>query len=46
MKETPVELKGRTALVTAHDIAEVVAFLCSDAGRLVSGSTIRLLYFP
>jgi 3-oxoacyl-[acyl-carrier protein] reductase len=27
--------------VTCHDIAEAVAFLCSEAGRLISGSTIR-----
>jgi len=27
---------------TAHDVAEIVAFLCSDAGRFVSGSSIRL----
>ncbi|MFC1716414.1 SDR family NAD(P)-dependent oxidoreductase [Candidatus Poribacteria bacterium] len=27
---------------TCHDIAEIIAFLCSEAGRLVSGSMIRL----
>ena len=27
---------------TAHDIAEIVVFLCSEAGRFVSGSSIRL----
>jgi 3-oxoacyl-[acyl-carrier protein] reductase len=26
----------------SHDIAEIVAFLCSEAGRFVSGSTVRL----
>lgn len=26
--------------VTCHDIAEAVAFLCSEAGRMISGSTI------
>ncbi|MHA2400907.1 MAG: SDR family NAD(P)-dependent oxidoreductase [Promethearchaeota archaeon] len=25
-----------------HDIAEIIAFLCSEAGRFISGSTIRL----
>jgi NAD(P)-dependent dehydrogenase (short-subunit alcohol dehydrogenase family) len=27
---------------TAHDIAEIIAFLSSEAGRFISGSTIRL----
>ena len=26
----------------AHDVAEAIVFLCSEAGRFVSGSTIRL----
>jgi len=26
----------------AHDVAETIAFLCSEAGRFISGSTIRL----
>ena len=26
----------------AHDVAEAIAFLCSEAGRFISGSTIRL----
>ena len=29
----------------AHDVAEIVGFLCSDVGRFVSGSTIRLPFF-
>jgi NAD(P)-dependent dehydrogenase (short-subunit alcohol dehydrogenase family) len=29
----------------AHDVAEIIGFLCSDAGRFVSGSTIRLPFF-
>jgi NAD(P)-dependent dehydrogenase (short-subunit alcohol dehydrogenase family) len=29
--------------VTPHDAAEVIAFLCSEAGRFVSGSTICLV---
>jgi NAD(P)-dependent dehydrogenase (short-subunit alcohol dehydrogenase family) len=29
---------------TCHDIAEIIAFLCSEAGRFISGSTIRLPY--
>ena len=33
---------SRRAESTAHDIAEIVAFLCSDAGRFISGSLIRL----
>lgn len=28
--------------VNCHDVAEIVAFLCSEAGRFVSGSTVRL----
>lgn len=28
--------------VTCHDIAEIIAFLCSDAARFISGSTIRM----
>jgi NAD(P)-dependent dehydrogenase (short-subunit alcohol dehydrogenase family) len=31
--------------VTCHDVAEIIAFLCSEAGRFVSGSTIRLPMF-
>jgi 3-oxoacyl-[acyl-carrier protein] reductase len=27
---------------TCHDVAEIIAFLCSEAGRFISGSTIRL----
>jgi 3-oxoacyl-[acyl-carrier protein] reductase len=27
---------------TCHDIAEIIVFLCSEAGRFISGSTIRL----
>jgi NAD(P)-dependent dehydrogenase (short-subunit alcohol dehydrogenase family) len=27
---------------TCHDIAEIIAFLCSEAGRFISGSIIRL----
>jgi len=30
---------------TSHDIAEIVAFLCSEAGRFISGSTISLPHF-
>jgi hypothetical protein len=26
----------------AHDVAKAVAFLCSEAGRFISGSTIRM----
>ena len=26
----------------AHDIAEIILFLCSEAGRFISGSRIRL----
>ena len=26
----------------AHDVAEIIRFLCSEAGRFVSGSTISL----
>ena len=33
--------RARTA-PQAHDIAEIVAFLCSEAGRFISGSHIRL----
>ena len=25
-----------------HDVAEIIAFLCSEAGRFISGSSIRL----
>jgi 3-oxoacyl-[acyl-carrier protein] reductase len=28
--------------VTCHDVAEIIAFLCSEAGRFISGSTICL----
>ncbi len=28
--------------VAAHDIAEIILFLCSEAGRFISGSRIRL----
>ncbi|MFH1737902.1 MAG: SDR family oxidoreductase [bacterium] len=28
--------------VNAHDVAEIIAFLCSEAGRFVSGSIIRI----
>jgi len=28
--------------VNSHDIAEIITFLCSEAGRFVSGSVIRL----
>ena len=27
---------------TCHDVAEIISFLCSEAGRFISGSTIRL----
>lgn len=30
---------------TCHDVAELIAFLCSEAGRFISGSTIRLPIF-
>lgn len=30
---------------TCHDIAEIIAFLCSEAGRFISGSTFRLPIF-
>ncbi|HIJ64709.1 MAG TPA: SDR family oxidoreductase [Candidatus Hydrogenedentes bacterium] len=33
--------KQRESAVS-HDIAEIIAFLCSEAGRFVSGSTIRV----
>ncbi len=33
--------KGRRN-ATCHDVAEIVAFLCSEAGRFISGSIIRL----
>jgi 3-oxoacyl-[acyl-carrier protein] reductase len=32
----------RRERVTCHDIAEITAFLCSEAGRFISGSVIRL----
>lgn len=35
------EWKKREGLA-CHDIAEIIAFLCSEAGRFVSGSSIRL----
>lgn len=28
--------------VDAHDVAEIIAFLCSEAGRFISGSVIRI----
>jgi 3-oxoacyl-[acyl-carrier protein] reductase len=28
--------------ITCHDIAEIIAFICSEAGRFISGSMIRL----
>jgi len=30
---------------TCHDVAEIIAFLCSEAARFISGSTIRLPMF-
>jgi 3-oxoacyl-[acyl-carrier protein] reductase len=30
---------------TCHDVAEIIAFLCSESGRFISGSTIRLPTF-
>lgn len=36
--------KKRESLL-CHDIAEIVAFLCSEAGRFISGSIVRLPHF-
>jgi NAD(P)-dependent dehydrogenase (short-subunit alcohol dehydrogenase family) len=30
---------------TCHDVAEIIRFLCSEAGRFISGSTVRLPMF-
>ena len=34
--------RGRSS-VTCHDVAEIVAFLCTDAARYISGNCIRLM---
>jgi len=36
---------GQRKKATCHDVAELIAFLCSEAGRFISGSTIRLPIF-
>ncbi len=34
----------KRSAVTCHDVAEIVAFLCTDAARYISGNCIRLMF--
>jgi NAD(P)-dependent dehydrogenase (short-subunit alcohol dehydrogenase family) len=40
MREEIVEKASMKGLISPHDVANMILFLCSDAGRLVSGQVI------
>jgi enoyl-[acyl-carrier-protein] reductase (NADH) len=40
MRKHYVETASMKRLISAQDIANMILFLCSDAGRLVSGQVI------